>query len=96
MESLCLFMFIALIMLIIFFVIAIMKIADISKEIRRAVDELIVHTKHTNNPQKPVRKDKHDSNVKCPVCGHFLFKYDSFCGKCGQKIDWGDDWSDEE
>lgn len=91
MESLCLFMFIALIMLIIFFVIAIMKIADMSKEIRRAVDELIVHTKHTNNPQKPVRNSKNCGDRRCPVCDHFLFKYDSFCGNCGQQIDWSDE-----
>lgn len=91
MELLCLVLLIAVFILIIFFVVAIMKIADTTKEIHRAVDKLVIHTNHSDNPQKPIRKTKVCGDIQCPVCGHLIFHHDPFCSRCGQKLDWDED-----
>ena len=78
-------------MLIVFFVISITKIAEMSKEIHRAIDELVIHSKHTNSPQKPIQKQASDREERCPVCNHYIYRYNPFCSNCGQRLDWSDD-----
>lgn len=43
-------------------------------------------------PKKPILR-KCD-NADCPCCGHsvnaFITTYDYYCGRCGQKLDWGE------
>lgn len=91
MELLGLVLFIAVTVLIIFFIVAIMKIADMTKEIRRAVDKLVIHANQSNSPQKPIRKTKVCGDIQCPVCGRLIFHHDPFCSHCGQKLDWEDE-----
>lgn len=46
---------------------------------------------------KPVNLDKVAGSLSCPTCGNGrgLIGLDSsknlYCGRCGQKLDWGDD-----
>lgn len=46
---------------------------------------------------KPVKLDKVAGSLSCPTCGNGrgLIGLDSsknlYCGKCGQKLNWGDD-----
>lgn len=91
MELLGLVLFIAVSILIIFFIVAIMKIADTTKEIHQAVDKLVIHTNQSNNPQKPIHKTTVCGDIQCPVCGRSLFHHDPFCSHCGQKLDWNED-----
>lgn len=91
MELLCLVLLIAVLILIIFFVVAIMKIADTTKEIHRAVDRLVLHANQSNSPQKPIHKTKVCGDIQCPACGHSIFHHDPFCSRCGQKLDWSED-----
>ena len=91
MELLGLVLFIAVSILIIFFIVAIMKIADMTKEIHHAVDRLVLHANQSNNPQKPIRKTKVCGDTQCPACGRFIFHQDPFCSHCGQKLDWSED-----
>lgn len=41
------------------------------------------------NPMKPTGKYK---DVNCPVCGKYLgqLKYETYCCRCGQKLDWSE------
>ena len=91
MELLGLVLFIAVSVLIICFIVVITKISEMIKEIRRAVDRLVLHANQSNNPQKPIRKTKVCGDTQCPACGRFIFHHDPFCSHCGQKLDWSED-----
>lgn len=91
MELLGLALFIAVSILIIFFIVVIMKIADMTKEIHRVMDKLVIHENQSNSPQKPIHKTKVCGDIQCPVCGHLIFHHDPFCSRCGQKLDWDED-----
>lgn len=41
-------------------------------------------------PEKPTEENRYYGNGKCPCCGVvFMDKSTSYCGKCGQALDWG-------
>lgn len=91
MELLALILFIAVSVLIICFILVITKISEMIKEIRRAVDKLVIHANQSNSPQKPIRKTKVCGDIQCPACGRLIFHHDPFCSRCGQKLDWSED-----
>lgn len=91
MELLGLILFIAVSVLIIVFIVVITKIAEMIKEIRRAVDKLVIHANQSNSPQKPIRKANVCGDIQCPACGRLIFHHDPFCSHCGQKLDWEDE-----
>jgi hypothetical protein len=91
MELLGLILFIAVSVLIICFILVITKISEMIKEIRRAVDRLVLHANQSNSPQKPIHKTKVCGDTQCPACGHLIFHHDPFCSHCGQKLDWSED-----
>jgi hypothetical protein len=91
MELLGLILFIAVSVLIICFILVITKISEMIKEIRRAVDRLVLHANQSNSPQKPIRKTKVCGDTQCPACGRLIFHHDPFCSHCGQKLDWSED-----
>lgn len=40
-------------------------------------------------PEKPTEENRYYGNGKCPCCGVvFMDKSTSYCGKCGQALDW--------
>jgi len=56
---------------------------------RRAAIKVAMAALRRYTPQKPLPEERYYGNGKCPKCGAvFLDKSTSYCGNCGQAIDW--------